>query len=384
MGKEGARPLPLWIKPDKKISVREMMELMRDHFEDSPMDLHQGLGAGPYRLPYRWRPLFWEVEGGAEGAKYFNERSTSTQQTGFSFISQMRSSLPDPIGGLIWFSVDDTNSAVYVPMYSGIRKVPKPYAVGTGSFYDFTWESAFWTFNAVSNFAYLRYCDMIKDIKVVQRKLEGSFVSMQPAVEQAALKLYREAPELARDYLTRYSARQAGKTVTRWRKLWEQLLLKYLDGNVRDELGKVTHPGYSKEWYQRIVKETGDQFLLKKIKGEPETHDQPKGEPVAGGYFHSREELGTWIAQVPTTLDFRKEKLMLLPGSARCGQPPRCCLKPELDRKTGKLTVTVPTPVIADGHATDKQQCGEAGWMVRVPVKEKRPIVLEYQKAEGH
>jgi hypothetical protein len=263
--------------------------------------------------------------------------------------------------------------------------VPKPYAVGTGSFYDFTWKSAFWTFNAVSNFAYLRYGDMIKDIQKAQRKLEDSFVSMQPEVDQTALKLYRQAPGLARDYLTRYSARQAKKTMTRWRTLWEELLLRYLDGNVRDELGKVTHPGYPKEWYRRIIKESGDKFLVKKIKGESEAHDKPTEVPVRGGYFHSRKELGLWISQVPTTLSFQKEKLLLLPGTARCGQPPRCCLKPELDKKTKKLTVTVPAPVMGHGHgAGKKKQCGEPGWLVRVPQREKRPIVLKYQKAKGH
>ena len=384
MGKEGAKPLPLWIKPDKKLSIRDVMELMRDHFEDSPMDLHEGIGAGPYKLPYRWRPLFWEVEG-KDDQKFFNERSTSTQQTGFSFISQMRSNLPDPIGGLVWFAVDDTNSTVYVPMYAGIREVPKPYRVGTGNFYDFTWKSAFWTFNAVSNFAYLRYCDMIKDIKVVQRKLEDSFVSMQHQVDQAALKLYQRAPELARDYLTKYSSRQARKTVRRWRKLWEELLLRYLDGNVRTELGKVTHPGYPKEWYQRILKESGDKYLMIKIKGEEEAHDQPAKEPARGGYFHSREELGKWISQVPTTMDFKKEKLLLIPGTARCGQPPQCCLKPELDKKTKKLTVTVPAAAMGHGHGGgEKEKCGQPGWLVRLPVGEKRQIVLQYQKAKGH
>jgi hypothetical protein len=220
---------------------------------------------------------------------------------------------------------------------------------------------------------------------VVQRRLEDHFVSMQPQVDQAAVKLHRQAPELARDYLTRYSAEQAKKTVKRWRKLWEELLLRYLDGNVRTELGKVAHPGYPKDWYRRILKESGDKFLMKKIPGEPETHDQPVEEPVRGGYFHSRQELGPWISQVPTTLSFKKEKLLLLPGTARCGQPPRCCLKPELDKKTKKLTVKVPAPVMGHGHGGEKKEkCGEPGWLVRVPVKEKRPIVLKHQKAKGH
>jgi hypothetical protein len=226
---------------------------------------------------------------------------------------------------------------------------------------------------------------MIKDIKVVQRRLEDGFVALQPKIDEAALKLYRQAPELARDYLTAYSAKQARKTVKRWRKLWEELLLRYLDGNVRTELGKVTHPGYPKEWYQRIIKESGDKFLMKKIKGEEEPHDKPTKVPARGGYFHSRQELGKWISQVPTTLNFKKEKLLLLPGTARCGQPPNCCLKPELDKKTKKLTVTVPAATMGHGHGGGKQEkCGEPGWLVRVPRKEKREIILKYQKAKGH
>lgn len=121
-GKEGAEPIPLWIKPDEKLSVHDVMELMRDHFEGTALDMTADVGAGPYELPYRWRPLTWE----AGDKEYFNERATSTQQTGFSFVSQSRGWLPDPIGGVLWFGVDDTYSTVYVPMYCGITRVPKP------------------------------------------------------------------------------------------------------------------------------------------------------------------------------------------------------------------------------------------------------------------
>jgi dipeptidase len=265
-GVEDAEPMPLWIKPDRKLSVHDLMQLMRDHFEDSDFDLNKGLGAGPYNLPYRWRPLTWKMG----DVTYCNDRSTSTQQTGFSFVAQARLWLPDPIGGILWFGVDDTYSTVYVPMYCGIREVPKSYAVGTGNFYEFTWESAFWVFNWVANYAYSRYRDMIKDIQVVQRELEGNFLALQPDIDQAALELHKKSPELAREYLTKYSVKQGSDTVKRWRKLGEQLLLKYLDGNVRDEKGKVTHPGYPKEWYERIVKEAPELYKMKKLKGEQE------------------------------------------------------------------------------------------------------------------
>jgi dipeptidase len=226
------------------------------------------IGAGPYHLPYRWRPLTWAVD----SLEYCNERAVSTQQTGYSFVTQSRSWLPDPIGGILWFGVDDTYSTVYIPMYCGIREVPVSFAVGTGSFDDFTWDSAFWVFNFVANWSYHRYNDMIRDIQVVQRELEGKFLAEQPEVEAAALELYEQAPELAREYLTGYSVEQGQMTVARWRRLGESLIVKYLDGNVRDAQGKVTHPGYPADWYEKVVAETGDHFKTKKMPGEEGTH----------------------------------------------------------------------------------------------------------------
>jgi dipeptidase len=267
-GVDGAEPMPLWIKPDKKLSARDVIELMRDHFEGTELDMTQDIGAGPYRLPYRWRPLVWKV--GEE--RYFNERATSTQQTGFSFVAQSRSWLPDVIGGILWFSVDDTFSTVYVPMYCGIQAIPRNYAVGTGSFDQFTWDSAFWVFNFVANYAYSRYCDMIVDIQTVQRELEGQFFSNRDRIDRAALALFKQAPQLARDYLSEYSGRMAKMTVERWRRLGEFLIFKYLDGNKKNELGKVTHPGYPTGWYETIVRRKGDFFKYKKLKGEKDSH----------------------------------------------------------------------------------------------------------------
>jgi len=257
----GAEPLPLWIKPDKKLSHRDVMELMRDHFEDSEFDMRKDIGAGPYELPYRWRPLTWEID----GVKYCNERATSTQQTGFSFVAQARSWLPDPIGGILWFSVDDTYSTVYVPMYCGITEVPRSYAVGTGDFHHFSWESAFWVFNFVSNYIYQRYSEMIVDVQKLQRQLEGQFAADQAAIDAAALKLYEQSPQLAVDYLTDYSVKTGNTTVKRWKKLGEDLIVKYLDGNLKDELGNVKHPGYPEAWYRRIVDDTGDHFKMKTL-----------------------------------------------------------------------------------------------------------------------
>ncbi len=253
-GVKGATPLPTWIKPDKKLSLADAMALLRDHFEGTEFDMTKDVGAGPFACPYRWRPMEWEVD----GAKYVNERAISTQQTGFSFIAQMRSTLPDLVGGVLWFGVDDTYSTVWMPMYCGIREVPKPLAVGVADLNHFSWDSMFWVFNWVANQAYARYSDIIVDIQAVQRELEGRFIGDQPEVEKAAVALYDQAPGLARDYLTRYSVAQGDTVQKRWKKLGEDLLVKYMDGNVKDSQGNVTHPEYPKTWYRRIVQDHGD------------------------------------------------------------------------------------------------------------------------------
>ena len=276
---KGTGRLPLWIKPKKKLSVKDAMELMRDHFQGTPMDMTKGVGAGPYALPYRWRPLTWELD----GKKYLNERAISTQQTGFSFVSQSRRKLPGAVGGVLWFGVDDSYSTVYVPMYAGITRAPKAFAVGTADFKRFSWDSAFWVFNWVANWTYTRYSDMIGHVRRAQGELEGSFLARQAEVERAAMELYRRSPGLARDYLTRYSAEQTERVMKRWRRLGQELFVKYMDGNVRDARGQVTHPAYKDEWLRRIVRERPAQFRIGKIKGEPPappSKDKKKDGPI--------------------------------------------------------------------------------------------------------
>jgi dipeptidase len=263
-GGPSAPRLPLWVKPDAKVSVRGAMELMRDHFEGTPLDLSQGVGAGPFALPYRWRPMTWKVD----GAEYLHERAISTQQTGFSFVAQAREWLPGPIGGVLWFGLDDTYSTVYVPQYCGNRAVPRTFGVGSGNFQEFSWDSAFWVFNFVSNWAYGRYSDMIQDVQKVQRELESGFLSRQEEVEKAALALHQTSPGLARDYLTQYSVEQGDRTTARWRRLGETLIVKYLDGNVRDEHGKVKHPDYPEGWRRRIAQDRGEQIKVVRFPGE--------------------------------------------------------------------------------------------------------------------
>ena len=260
---KGAKPMPLFIKPDQKLDVRDAMELMRDHYEGTEFDMTKDVGAGPYKLPYRWRPMGFQVDGQA----YVHERAISTQQTGFSFVTQSRSWLPDPVGGVLWFGVDDTYTTVYVPISCGIKEAPKAFAEGTGNFNEFNWDSAFWTFNFVSNYTYTRWSDMIVDVQKVQREYEGRYLADQAEVDRSALDLYKQNPGLAKDYLTQYANRETAQLVTRWKKLGEFLIWKYLDGNVRNEKGDVTHPKAPEDWLRCIVKEHGDVIKVKKVEG---------------------------------------------------------------------------------------------------------------------
>jgi dipeptidase len=174
------------------------------------------------------------------------------------------------VGGVLWFSVDDTYSTVYFPNYAGNHQVPRSFAAGTADFETFSWDSAFWVFNFVSNWAYSRYGDIIQDVQKVQRELEGGFLSRQAEVERAAVALHQQSPALARDYLTAYSVDQGDRVTARWRKLGESLLVKYLDGNVRDAQGKVTHPDYPEAWRRRMAEEQPDLLLVKPLPGEKE------------------------------------------------------------------------------------------------------------------
>jgi dipeptidase len=253
----GAEPYPLWIKPDKKLSMQDVMSLMRDHYEGTPFDMRQGVDAGPYHSPNRNRPIEWEVD----GETYVWERPISTQQTGFSFISESRSWLPDPVGGVLWYGFDDTYVTCWVPFYCGIDAVPDSYQ--TGSLNQFSWDSAWWTFNFVGNYATLRYSDMIQDVQSVQGELEGYFLALQPAVEKTALALWEaENRDLLCRYLTDYSIGQAERTVKRWRALGEHLVQKYNDGYVQDEHGRPHEQGYEAEWLRRVVDDRPAQFKL--------------------------------------------------------------------------------------------------------------------------
>jgi dipeptidase len=261
MGHNLENRMPLWIKPNRKISVKDMMEFMRDAYEGTQLDMANDLGAGPYGKPYRWRPLTWKVD----DVIYCNERAVATQQSGFVFVSQSRSWLPDPIGGILWFGVDDAKSTVFVPMYCSITDVPVTYAEGNGAMMEWSDNAAFWIFNQVAHLAYMRYDSVIVDIQKVQHELENKFLAYTPAIDKAAQELHAVDKNLAVQFLTEYSIKQGNYTFNRWKELYQFLFMKYLDGNIKypdppNMNPRVIWPGYGEEWYRRIVNETGDHF----------------------------------------------------------------------------------------------------------------------------
>lgn len=263
--------MPLWILPEKKISPRDLMDAMRDHLEGTELDMTKDAGAGPFGIPYRWRPMTWKVD----DENYCNERATGTQQTGFSFIAQQRNWLPDAIGGINWFSVDNASTTVYVPIYAGTTKPPHSYEVGNGDLLTYSESAAFWVFSKVTNFTYLRWSYIYPDVRKVQQELEANFEIYTPAIDAAAKTLYETNPELALEFLTDYSVNAADNTVKRWDKLYEYLLVKYIDGNVKKEKdGKFLRnqygnpafpdqPGYPESWYKMVKEDHGDQLKVK-------------------------------------------------------------------------------------------------------------------------
>ena len=269
MGENLKNRMPLWIKPDKKLGPKEVMGMMRNYYQGTPMDMTKDVGAGPYGSTVRWRPMEWKVD----GVTYIHERAIATQQTGFSFLSQSRSWLPDPVGGIFWFGVDDTYYTVYSPMYCGITRVPETFAVGNGDMMTFSDNAAFWVFNQVTNFAYSRTSLLIDDLQKKQIELEDGYMNETVNIDKSAEALYKKSPSKAVKYLTDYSVKAGNSTVMQWKELYKFLFAKYVDGNVKEKqpvtqgykyvVPKLSQPGYGDEWNRVIVKSTGDKFKEK-------------------------------------------------------------------------------------------------------------------------
>ena len=260
--------MPLWIKPDEKLGVRDVMELMRDHYEDTPLDVRGTVMAGPYNAPYGTRPLEWEYD----SVKYFCERPVSTPQTAFSLVSQSRGWLPDEIGGILWFGVDDTYFTCYTPVYTSSTRVAECFAVGNGDFNTYSPTAAFWKFNRVSQAAYAKYSFMASDIRKRQAELEDKHIRTVQAIDAAASVLYKTSPEEAVEFVTNFSIENAQNMVAQWDKLEAFLLVKYFDGVIHPEKdgkfirseyggpGKVQTPGWSETWRRKIIEDTGTRF----------------------------------------------------------------------------------------------------------------------------
>ncbi|NLL28875.1 MAG: dipeptidase [Bacteroidales bacterium] len=262
-GEDLTNRMPLYILPNKKISQIDVMNHMRNHFEGTPLDMSKDLGAGPYKCPYRWRPMVWEVD----GKTYVHERCVATQQTGFSFVTQSRD-LPDEIGGIIWFGVDDAASSVYTPIYTSSRRVPKTFERGNGALMTWSDDAAFWVFNQVTNFAYSRYNVIHPEIKAVQDSLENLYVKLVKETDQKALNLLNSDKTSAIMYLTDFSCKNADELVYFWKKFYQYLFMKYMDGNIKTEIKgklnpKVVQPGYGDEWLKRIVEDNGEKLQYK-------------------------------------------------------------------------------------------------------------------------
>lgn len=253
--------MPLWVKPDRKVDVLEVMDFMRDHLEGTELDMSKDPGAGPYGCPYRWRPMTFEVD----GREYVHERATATQQTGFTFVAQSRKWLPDAVGGILWFGVDDAASTVYFPMYSCSTAVPHAYAVGNGSLMQFTAEAAFWIFNQVSNFAYTRYDAIHPEIRRKQKELETQYARLVEMTDAGAAGMYDRDRRLAVEFLTDFSCSAGDRLAADWRDFYGYLFCRYMDGNIKTAVPGAKNPKVENpplpEWFLRsIIGKHGDKL----------------------------------------------------------------------------------------------------------------------------
>jgi dipeptidase len=270
MGYDLLNRMPLWVKPTEKISPKQVFDLMRDHYEGTPMDMRRDIGAGGHSLPYRWRPMDWTVEDNApaDAPHYLNERATATQQTGFWFVGQARNWVPDALVGILWFGTDDTATSPLTPIYTSSTEVPWCFSTENGSMMEYSDSSMFWLTNRIANFAYLRYDAISADVRKVLDKWENTRLAEIARIDDAATALYAKKSEKAKKYLTEYSVETAQQLFADWQKLDQYLLVKYIDGNVKKENPDGTFmdngndanipempdfPGYDTRWRKNVA-----------------------------------------------------------------------------------------------------------------------------------
>lgn len=274
MGHNAKNRLPLYIKPKEKLTVKMVADVMRDHFDSTALDMTKDAGAGGHFLPYRWRPMTFKVD----SLSYTNERAIATQQTGFWLLGQARNWLPDEVGGILWFGVDDAATSALTPIYSSSTRVPECFRVGNGDMMTYSPTSAFWIFNRITNFAYLRYDLIAPEVRKVGDLHEVTAIERTTEIDAQAITLYKESPEKAREFLTDYSVSTAQKLFERWVVLDRYLLVKFMDGNVKkqDAQGQFQNngysksipefpmqPGYSTKWKQSVKEDAGSRLIVK-------------------------------------------------------------------------------------------------------------------------
>ena len=265
LGKDkDAEDMPLWIVPNRKLSVADVENGMRDHYEGTALALDTtSIGSGIYEMPYRPTPLTFTVD----GKQYFNERPISTQQTAFTFVSQLRSWLPREIGGVLWFGNDDANMVAYTPVYCGNTVLPACYNTKGADAVTFSSDNAFWLCNMVSNMVYPRYSQLFPELKAVRDSLETSYFANQTSIEKQAADLYLTDKAAALKLLNNYSNAKADEMLANWKRLATRIIVKYNDMAVKKEkdgklLQSVTRPGYPASFGRKLVKETGDWYAV--------------------------------------------------------------------------------------------------------------------------
>ena len=265
LGKDkDAEDMPLWIVPNRKLSVADVENGMRDHYEGTALALDTtSIGGGIYEMPYRPTPLTFTVD----GKQYFNERPISTQQTAFTFVSQLRSWLPREIGGVLWFGNDDANMVAYTPVYCGNTVQPACYNTKGADAVTFSSDNAFWLCNMVSNMVYPRYSQLFPELKAVRDSLETSYFANQTSIEKQAADLYLTDKAAALKLLNNYSNAKADEMLANWKRLATRIIVKYNDMAVKKEkdgklLQSVTRPGYPASFGRKLVKETGDWYAV--------------------------------------------------------------------------------------------------------------------------
>ena len=269
---EGAEVLPLYVKPDRLLSHRDIQDALGDHFEGTPWDMTKDVGGGPFHSPYRWRPMHFEVD----GVTYTHERAIGTQQTGFSFVAEMRGWLPREVGAKTWFAADDAATAIFMPIYNNILEAPLCLRVGNGDMLTFSWTSAFWMTNWVANQCYSRYEDMKVDVDRVRNKIMDRWDAETDSIDAQAVALLKNSTSDVTAFLNEYTARESNGATEAYKELGIYLLVKYLDGNIKQEkdgefartpygmADRPQQPKYSEEFYRAIVNQIGEKIKVKK------------------------------------------------------------------------------------------------------------------------